>query len=436
MSSYNFTPTPNPTNPGTAGAPFYNANLNPYGSNYATAYSYDESKLIQAAIEYAIFDAVPEKYKALKVILSNPMMEKNLDEFSYFEKTFGRSTITAFDSPIAANPMTITLAGTYATLQDMPCVVGDVLTHPDGNAVIVTAISHSAVANSSTITVASQTGAGNVPAVTAGETFAVQAPLVSDGMNYFLHYQRMNTVERYNYIQLFRRASRWSRIELQKMLNAGTTNYVDMDKNEKLEQLRTDLFVSMFNGTRGEFAIAAPTAGSYYAKTTGGIYPLMVAAGSQHATTPLAGLQGSFEALAFDTDYQKDGGLRMIYGTGELLYELSKLWKEPGINYTPNDKIGDLNLTEYKLGTMRFIPVACELFRETSAFPASWQNRLVVVDPSTVNPAKIKGIPYIEMGVTDNMQRGTREDYQDWWVQANLGLEFNNPLAAFYIDIV
>jgi len=73
-----FVPTPSPVLPGTAAAPFTNANLNPYGSNYATAFTYDESKLIEASIEYEIFDAVPAKYKALQVLLANPMIEKTI----------------------------------------------------------------------------------------------------------------------------------------------------------------------------------------------------------------------------------------------------------------------------------------------------------------------------------------------------------------------
>jgi len=434
-----FVPTPSPVLPGTAAAPFTNANLNPYGSNYATAFTYDESKLIEASIEYEIFDAVPAKYKALQVLLANPMIEKPLDEFSFLEKTFGRTApiSNAIVGAPGAQNMTFNLRGTFANIQDLPIVVGDVLTHPNGQSVIVHTITYNPGLNLTTVRVDSQTGGANLGALAAGDTFAIQAPFVADGMNYFQHYDRMTTVERYNYIQLFLRASRWSRIELQKMLNAGTTDYLSKDRREKIDQLRTDLYVSMFNGERGEFSFAAPTPGtSYYGKAMGGLFPTMVAAGSQHSSVPIAGFTGAFETLAFATDYLKDGGVRLIFGTSEMLYEVSKLWKQPGIRYRPEDKVGDLNLEEYKLGTMRFLPVPCELFRESSTFPATWKNKVIVVDPNSINPVKMQNIPYIEMGVTDNISRGTREDYEDWWVRANLGMRHSNPLAGFYIDVI
>jgi len=436
MAGSNF-PTPNPTQPGIAQAPFTNASVNAPGSNYTgTPWSQASTKLIAAAIQYEIFDAVPKQYLAMKALMQRPMLEYKNEEYSFFERTFGRTAITEFAGAAGGGATeTVTLTGTFSTIDEVPVVVNDVLTLATGEAVMVTAVSYSAVANSTTLTVASQTGS-TVPAIAAASVISIQAPIVADGMNYIPHYDRMTTTERWNFIQLFRRANRWSRLELQGYMNNGTTNYVDKNKQEKIDQLRVDMFVSMFNGTRGEFTWTAPTSGTYQAKAMGGLYPTMVAAGSQNATTPIAGLPAAFEQLSFATNYQAEGGVRFIYATDEMLYELSKLWKEDGVRYTPNDKIGDLNLDEYKLGTMRFIPIPCELFRENSAFPEAWQNRLIVVDPNSINPVKMQGIPHVEMGLTDNMQRGSYNDYTDFWVQANLGMQFNNPLAGFYINIV
>ena len=49
--------------------------------------------------------------------------------------------------------------------------------------------------------------------------------------------------------------------------------------------------------------------------------------------------------------------------------------------YTPSDRLADLNLYEYKIGDMRFVPVAVELFKEVACFPADFKNRIFVLDP-------------------------------------------------------
>ena len=265
-----------------------------------------------------------------------------------------------------------------------------------------------------------------------GDVFAIRSTISADGQDFFSNYERLDTVTRYNYIQFFTRAMRWNRVEMQKYINAGTTNYVAVDKKEKIRQIRTDLFNSYFNGERGEF----PISNNYSAKSMGGIYPTMVAAGSLSANPTLAGLQSAFETLAFATNYKKEGGTRFIYGTDEILYEFSKIFKQPGLRYEPNDMVANLNLTMYKMGTMKFVPVPCELFREESCFPSDWKRRLLVVDQETVKPIKMKGLPQFEMGMTlDRGKNGTREMFKDWYVWAQLSIRFHNPLASFWLDV-
>ena len=36
----------------------------------------------------------------------------------------------------------------------------------------------------------------------------------------------------------------------------------------------------------------------------------------------------------------------------------------------------------------------------------------------------------------DKGAAGTREAFKDWYVEANLSLQFNNPLGSFYLDVV
>lgn len=417
--------------PGTGGLPFGNTPLNPQGSNYAanSAYTTNETILIEKAVREAIFDASPEQYKALRLIFEKETIDVNLDEFEYLEKTFGRSPLSAnavvgAQAAVAGTVVQQTIAFLAASIPH--AAIDLILTYPDGTKGIIKSI----VGNN--ILVESMTSAG-LPAVAVGDVFSVHSTIVADGMSSFSNYSRMETITRYNYIQFFLRAARWNRIERQKHINAGRTNYMELDQKEKMIQLKTDLFVSFFNGTRGEFALA----NGQPAKAMGGIFPTMQAAGSMFGTPTLAGLRSQFETLALKTNYKQEGGVRMIYGAQEPIYQLSKIFKDPGLRYTPNDEIANLNLYEYKIGEMRFVPVVCELFKEQACFPKEWANRLLILDQETIQPVKMKGIPAMDSGATlDKGTAGTREAFKDWYVEANLSLQFNNPLGSFWLDII
>ena len=197
------------------------------------------------------------------------------------------------------------------------------------------------------------------------------------------------------------------------------------------------MFATLWNGERAEANVTDPSAtGTYKAKTAGGIYPLMVAAGSSNSTGVTASqLKDTFETLAFATNYKADGAVRFIFAVDELLYELSKEWKETGMRYKPNDKIADLNLMEYRIGGMRLVPVSVELFKETSLFPATWEARMFVLDLDTIQPICMKGYQPIEMGQTSPKGvNGSVKDYTEWWIQGMMSLKFNNPLSSFYVD--
>jgi hypothetical protein len=422
MSNTNYTP-------GLGNLPYGNRNTNPQGSFYSNDSEYNpvELNLIQKAIREVIFDAAPAQYNALKVLFSKPYAEKNLDEFEYLEKTFGRSPIESAVNvapqaavPGASQTQTITLTAASITRISPDMII----VYPDGTHGVVAAIT------GNDITVNSLTS-GGLPAVAVGDIFAIQSTVRSDGMDYFSTYERLDTVTRYNYIQFFLRARRWARVELQKYINAGTTDYLENDKEEKMKQLRVDMFNSFWNGVRGEYTIS----NGHVAKAMGGVYPTMVAAQAASGNPTLAGLQPTFESLAFQTNFKSENGTRFIYGTDEILNEFSKIYKQPGLRYEPNNEIANLKLRRIELGTMNFVLVPCELWREESCFEAAWARRVIVLDQDTVTPVKMRGIPALEMGQTDDLREGSREDYTDWWCRAQLSLEFNNPVASFSMDI-
>lgn len=417
--------------PGTGGSPFGNAVANPQSSNYANdakTGTATDTILLQKAIQRAIYEAVPEQYYALKILFEKTPMEYGADEFSFLEKSFGRTALEANSSPAAVAAVAgaeVTQSITMTADSTKRAVADDAIFYPDGTVGIVRSVT------GNVFVIASQTGKG-LPAVTTGDVFAIKSAVQGDGATGFSHFDRMETVTRYNYIELFLRARRWGKIELLKYKNMGNTNYLELDKKDTIDQLRTDLFVSIFNGIRGEVTLAS----GIQAKTMGGILPTMTAAGSMRGTPSIAALRSDFETLAFKTNYKKAGGTRFIYGCDEMLYELSKVYKDSLIRYAPNDKVAEMNLDMFKFGTMKFVPVPCELFKERSCFPASWSRKLLILDQESISPVKMKGLPMMDMGSTlDKGERGTREGFQDFYSEANLSLQFNNPLASFSLDI-
>jgi hypothetical protein len=90
---------------------------------------------------------------------------------------------------------------------------------------------------------------------------------------------------------------------------------------------------------------------------------------------------------------------------------------------------------EYRIGSMRFVPVETELFKEKAMFPVTWASRLFVLDLDTIQPVCMRGYQPIETGETNPKGvNGSINDYKEWWVQGMLSLKMNNPLSSFYID--
>jgi len=416
--------------PGQGNAPFGNLNTNPQGSFYGaeSEYSPAETDLIRKAIYGKIFDAAPAQFNSLKVAFSKDFEDVLSDEHEYKENTFGRSAIVAAGNvgAQAASPGTHQTQTIPLTAPSLQRVTRDlIIIYPDGTHGVITQVS------GNNATVNSLTNAG-LPAVATGDTFAIQSTIRADGMDYISNYERLDVVTRYNYVQFFMRAQRWTPIEMQKYINLGTTDYLERDKEQKMKQLRIDIFNSFWNGQRGEYTIS----NGYVAKAMGGIYPLMVQAGAANPTTTVAGLQSTFEATAFQTNFKTEGGVRFIYGTDEILNEFSKIYKQPGLRYQPDNELANLNLKYIELGTMKFVLVPCELWREESCFTSDWARRVIVLDQETVQPVKMKGFPAMDMGETNDMSKGEYRDWTDFWVKAQFSIRFNNPPGSFIINIL
>lgn len=423
-------------NPGVGGAPFGNAlGANALGSDYAanSAYTPAPTDLIRRELFEALFDAAPAKYNILKLLFEQQFETVKSDEFYYKEYTFGRAPLVAQANAAAvaavvgttvSQTYTITAASFKITL-DMVIGFNDAANTKG----IVTALNAAA----GTITVTSQTS-GGLPAVTAGDYLIPMSTFRADGQSLFQTYQRLETIERYNYLQGFLRARRWGKIELKKFENLGTTDYLQRDTEELMKQVRYDVFASFFNGTRGEFTTAVGEPG----KAMGGVYPTMVAAGSATATTTTSGLQATLEALAFATDYKAEGGVRFIVAVPRLINEVHKIYKQTLTRYKPSDKIADMELDEIRFGGLRFVFVPCMLLQEPSLFPLSFANKYFVLDLETIKPIQMQGVPAFDMGGTlmKGGPNGSREDFKDLYIEAHMSIKFNNPLSSFTIDLI
>lgn len=417
--------------PDANGNPFGNLNANPEGSNYPSdsAFTPTETNLLRKAIERSLYDAAPKEYAAMKILFQKPVMEVNSDEFEYLEYTFGREAVVA-DATVGAtaasagNVVTVVLGVTAASLEHIR--LNDIVTLPDNTEALVSAIDSVA----ETITLSSLANEG-ISAINSGDVLAVRATITADYESEFHNYSRLSTITRYNYVQFFLRAQRWGEIEMTKWENNGTTDYMTVDKKEKIKQLRYDMFISFWNGHRGEYTMSTGAA----AKSMGGIFPRMVAAGASGANPTLGSLASDFEANAFATSHKARGEKMYIYGTNAMLHELSKVYKLSNVRYTTDTMKVNLDLGQIELGGKMYVLVPCELWRNPACFPADWARRLIVLDQDSVTPVKMKGIPLTRMGQTDNINKGSREQFTDFWVKGQLSLKFNNPPASFYLDV-
>jgi len=439
MAFYN--PTPNTQLPGnspsTTGQHFGLPWANSEGSAYATLISATTTELIAKEIEKTIFPTVPQQYDAAlsAFLYMNTIQDMDSDEFFYHERGFGRSAMEVFTWTSGTG--VIVLAGTYSEANDIPVTVNDIVTLPGTNKpATVTVVTWSVIANTSQITVVPYTGASFVAGDAAvGDLIPFMAAGYTDGLDFIGHYDRLDTVSRYNFIQMFARARRWGDVEMQKFLNKGTTNNIAEDKANSIEQLKTDLLACYLNGTRGAFPISFNNAGSVSGKAMGGLYPLAVAAGAPSATVTSSGLQPALESLLFQTNTLAKGATRFLLGTDESLYEMSKSFKNP-ILYSPNDTIANMNLKEYEIGTNKVVPMVIPQMGNSSIFPAFFSRMVLGIDQKSIIPVKLKGKPHITLGQMKSMNSGANNlnGYTDWWVQAFLSMKFQNPAASFIIN--
>tara|TARA_R100000995_G_scaffold84922_1_gene65886 strand:- start:8389 stop:9624 length:1236 start_codon:yes stop_codon:yes gene_type:complete len=396
-------------------------NLNSVGSQYASDFSHDTSILVEKITNKAIFDASPQQFMDLKLLNMKPSVPVNSDEFFYQEMDYQRKVSVA-----ASSPAGVTYPTTQAiTLTSVDDIAEDyVIVYPNNKKGIVTDVN----TTTKIVTITPLNG-DTVPTVTSGDNIHLLSPVEADGADGFANMFRATTTERYNYVQLFSKTIRYGEVELYKLQKAAATdNFIEMEKNAMFSQFRTDISNAFWNGEKGEAILA----NGDKAKLTQGVYPAMVAAGSPNASATLATLKESFEDTVLDTEFGEYGAVRMAFATPKIILKLSKQYKDTLTRYTPNDEIAKLGLKEIDLGSSRIVLVPYSRFGSDASFPAAFANRIFIVDMKNITLRSMWGE---RSGETLDRVQGVPKRYKEMWVDANYGVQFNNPLACGYIDV-
>lgn len=401
---------------------FNNTNLNSIGSQYAQDFNHDVSLMIQKQTNKAIFDAAPKQFFDLKLLNMKSFMPVNSDEFFYKEMSYQREPLTSVGTHAAVSyPATQTFA--ISSLDNVS--TNTIFVYPNNQKGTVVDI------NSSTneITVKPYTN-DTLPAVASGDKFANASPIEADGTEGWAQYFRATTVERHNYVQLFNKVIKYGEVELHKLKKAAITNdYIEMEKMAMMRQFRIDMSNQFWNGQKGEVTLADGTK----AKSTGGVYPSMVAAGSPSATATLNTLPSAFEDVVLSSEFGEYGSVRFAFLTPRMHLHLSKAYKDEKTRYQPNDMIAKLGLDEINIGSSRIVLCPYQRFEDEASFPAGFRNRIMIMDMKNINLCQMWGE---RSGETLDRTKGVPKRYKEMWVDANMGVKFNNPLGCGIIDVI
>lgn len=402
-------------------AKFANQNYNSVGSEYANLYGHDISLLVQKLTNRAIFDAAPQQFMDLKLMNMVPAETVNSDEFFFQEMGYQRE-------PLQVTAVSATVS--YPTTQTINVASVDnistntIISYPNGQKGSVVAVDTSLL----TITVSPYNG-DTLPAVAIGDVLANVSTVDHDGSEGFAQYFRASTIERVNYVQLFNKAIRYSEVELHKLKNMGTTaNFLEMERNAMFNQHRIDISNALWTGQKGEVVTANGTP----AKTTGGVYTSMVEAGSPNAVATASTLVDAFEDMVLSSEFGDYGQARMAFMTPRMHRMLSLAYKEELTRYAPNDEIALLNLKEVNLGSSRIVLVPYKRFEDAASYPASFANKITILDMKNIKRVQLWGE---RSGDTLKLEDGVPKRYGDVWVDCNMGVKFNNPLACAYLDV-
>lgn len=401
---------------------FNNVNLNSVGSQYAQDFGHDISLLVEKVTNRAIFDSAPQQFFDLKLLNMKQFIQVQSDEFFFKEMGYQREPLTA---TTAAGAVTYPTTQTFE-ISSLDNISEDtIIVYPNNQKGTVVSVN----TTTSEITVKPYTN-DSLPAVSIGDVFGNLSSVEADGADGWAQYFRATTIERHNFIQLFNKVIRYGEIELHKLKVAGTTNnYLEMERNAMMRQFRIDISNAFWNGQQGEVTLSDGNV----AKSTGGIFPAMVAAGSPNATTTSSTLTEAFEDIVLSSEFGDYGSVRFAFMTPRLHLQLSKAYKDEKTRYRPTDvDVTRLQLNEVDIGSSRVVLVPYQRFADRASFPAAFENRIILTDMKNINLCQLWAE---RSGETLSRTDGIPKRYKEMWVDANMGVKFNNPLGCGWVDV-
>ena len=401
---------------------FSNTNLNSVGSQYANDYGHDISLLVGKVTNKVIFDAAPKQFFDLKLLNMKQFEQVKSDEFFYKEMGYQRKPLTATTSVAGVvSPATQTFK--ISSLEDIS--TDTVIAYPNNKKGTVIDINK----QTSEITVAPLSN-DSLPAVSSDDVFSNISSLEADGTDGWAQHFRASTIERSNFVQLFNKVIKYGEVELFKLKNAATTsNFLEMERTAMYRQFRIDISNAFWNGEKGE----GLTSKNEMAKLTGGVFPAMVTAGSPNALATTGTLTEAFEEVVLDSEFGDYGEVRFAFGTPRQILKISKAYKDEKTRYKPSDMIAKLNLDEVNIGSSRIVFVPFKRFEDQASFPAAFANRIIILDMKNISLCQLWGE---RSGDTLSRKDGIPKRYEEMWVDANMGVKINNPLAMAWIDIM
>ena len=400
---------------------FSNVNLNSIGSQYANDFGHDISLLVEKVTNRAIFDAAPQQFFDLKLLNMKQFTQVNSDEYFYKEMGYQRQPLTA-QTTAATVVWPATQTFELTSLTDVS--EDTIIVYPNNQKGTVIAVN----TTTGEITVKPFTN-DSLPAVALNDVFGNLSSVDADGADGWAQYFRASTIERHNFIQLFNKVIRYGEVELHKLKQAGVTNnFLEMERNAMMRQFRIDISNSFWNGQQGEVTLAS----GQVAKSTGGVFPAMVAAGSPNAAVTLTTLTEGFEDIVLSTEFGDYGQVRFGFMTPRLHLSLSKAYKDEKTRYKPNDMIAKLGLSEVDIGSSRIVLVPYQRLADEASFPPAFANRIIITDMKNINLCQLWAE---RSGETLSRTDGIPKRYKEMWVDANMGVKFNNPLGCGWLDV-
>ena len=400
-----------------------NTNLNELASLYASTFGHSTDHLIKRMTEDDVFNADPRQYFDLKLLNTFPAELKPSDEMNWKEETTLGNPIEA-----AANANAVT-APTQQTFQvtNLNDVSTDIIiVYPNNQKGTIVAVNTA----TTQITVAPMNGE-TLPAVSIGDNFAHMVAVDKNRNDGFPVYYRADYVNKTNYIQTLAYAISFTKKEMHRYNRAGEINdYVARQRENVMKFMRSRVSNVLWNGEQGEVVLSDGSV----EKTTAGLYPQMVSGGSPNFSTTPATIRAAFEDAVESSEFGEHGAVRFAFMAPNHKRVLSQAYKGTSTWYKPTDTaITQLTLDMIDIGSSKIVLVPYARFKDTNAFPASWADRIMIIDYSNVRRWALWGDT---SGETLDREGGVAKSYKDTWAETQIGVRLNNPPACAWIDIV